>query len=107
MPNFRDQVEYLVANIPVGMVMTYGQIAGLVDRPRAARQVGGIAHFGDPSLPWHRVINARGGLASGYPGGRMAHKFAFRSRRHQIYLFGRSCLLGLKKVSVAATWLIY
>jgi methylated-DNA-protein-cysteine methyltransferase-like protein len=49
--------------------MTYGQLAALCGSPRAARIVGGIAHFGDPALPWQRVVNARGGLAVGYPGG--------------------------------------
>lgn len=54
--------------------MTYGQIAALVGSPRAARQVGGVAHFGNPDLPWQRVVNKQGGLASGYPGGRLGHK---------------------------------
>ena len=54
--------------------MTYGQLAALAGSPRAARIVGGIAHFGDPELPWQRVVNKQGGLASGYPGGRRAHK---------------------------------
>ena len=54
--------------------MTYGQIAALCGSPRAARIVGGIAHYGDPGLPWHRVVNRHGGLASGYPGGPEAHK---------------------------------
>jgi alkylated DNA nucleotide flippase Atl1 len=54
--------------------MTYGQLAALCGNARAARIVGGIAHFGDPSLPWQRVVNKRGGLASGYPGGRSGHK---------------------------------
>jgi len=71
--NFRDHVENLVAQIPRGRVMTYGQIAALCGSPLAARIVGGIAHFGDPSLPWQRVVNKSGGLASGYPGGRVAH----------------------------------
>lgn len=53
--------------------MTYGQIAALCGNARAARIVGGIAHYGDPALPWQRVVNKRGGLASGYPGGRTAH----------------------------------
>ncbi len=53
--------------------MTYGQLAALCGNARAARIVGGIAHFGDPKLPWHRVVNKRGGLASGYPGGRAGH----------------------------------
>lgn len=74
MKDFREQVETLVARIPRGRVMTYGQIAALCGRPRAARLVGGIAHFGDPALPWQRVVNKTGGLARGYPGGRSGHK---------------------------------
>lgn len=70
-PNFRQQVYDVVANIENGRVMTYGQIAVLCGRPGAARVVGQIAHFGTPDLPWHRVVNASGGLASGFmPGGR-------------------------------------
>lgn len=63
-----------MAQIPEGKLMTYGQLAGLAGNAHAARIVGGIAHFGDPDLPWQRVVNKRGGLASGYPGGRGAHK---------------------------------
>jgi methylated-DNA-protein-cysteine methyltransferase-like protein len=54
--------------------MTYGQLAALCGKPTAARIVGGIAHFGDPDLPWQRVVNKRGGLAAGYPGGRRGHR---------------------------------
>jgi len=71
---FRQRVEALVAQIPRGRVMTYGQLAALCGNARAARIVGGIAHFGDPDLPWQRVVNKSGGLASGYPGGRQGHK---------------------------------
>lgn len=71
---FRERVEAIVAQIPRGRVMTYGQLAGLCGNARAARIVGGIAHFGDPDLPWQRVVNKQGGLASGYPGGRAGHK---------------------------------
>jgi methylated-DNA-protein-cysteine methyltransferase-like protein len=71
---FRERVFALVAQIPKGRVMTYGQIAGLCGNARAARIVGGIAHFGPPDLPWQRVVNKRGGLAAGYYGGREGHK---------------------------------
>ncbi len=71
--DFRVHVETLVAQIPKGRVMTYGQLAALCGNPQAARVVGGIAHFGDPALPWQRVVNKAGGLAAGYPGGRRAH----------------------------------
>lgn len=70
----RKQVEQIVSMIPYGRVMSYGQIASLCGNPRAARIVGGIAHFGDPNLPWHRVVNKQGGLASGYHGGRRTQK---------------------------------
>jgi len=71
---FAQQVHALVAQIPPGRVMTYGQIAALCGSPMAARIVGGVAHYGDPDMPWQRVVNKSGGLASGYPGGRQAHK---------------------------------
>jgi methylated-DNA-protein-cysteine methyltransferase-like protein len=71
---FMTRVNLLVSQIPEGRVMTYGQIAALCGNPRAARIVGGLAHFGDVNLPWHRVVNKNGGLASGYPGGKSGHK---------------------------------
>ncbi len=71
--DFAARVESLVSSIPHGRVMTYGQLAALCGNPQAARVVGGIAHFGDSNLPWHRVVNKRGGMASGYPGGKSAH----------------------------------
>src|SRR5215475_8819134 len=73
-PGFRERVEAYVAQIPRGRVMTYGQLAALAGSAYAARIVGGIAHFGDPDLPWQRVVNKQGGLAAGYPGGRAGHK---------------------------------
>lgn len=77
--NFAERVRAVVASIPKGRVMTYGQIAALCGNARAARIVGGIAHYGDPNLPWQRVVNKRGGLASGYPGGREGHKQALEA----------------------------
>lgn len=71
---FKQRVFAIVAQIPQGKVMTYGQIAALAGSPFAARVVGGVAHFGDPNLPWERVVNKSGGLASGYPGGKVGHK---------------------------------
>lgn len=75
-PGFRERVEAIVSQIPQGRVMTYGQLAAMCGNARAARIVGGIAHFGDPNLPWQRVVNKQGGLATGYPGGRQGHKAA-------------------------------
>jgi len=72
--SFKNQVYKIVAQIPEGRVMTYGQIAALAGSPRAARQVGGVAHYGPVDLPWQRVVNKSGGLAKGYYGGRDQHK---------------------------------
>lgn len=77
--SFRERVEHIVRQIPSGRVMTYGQIAALAGSASAARIVGGIAHFGDPELPWQRVVNKQGGLASGYPGGRAGHAAALET----------------------------
>ena len=68
--SFRELVYAYVAKIPSGRVMTYGQLAALAGHPRAARIVGGIAHFGPDNLPWHRVVNQQGRLAGAFPGGR-------------------------------------
>ena len=81
---FRERVEAVVAQIPPGRVMTYGQLAALCGNARAARIVGGVAHFGDPDLPWQRVVNKQGGLASGYPGGRRGHAEALRAEGYDV-----------------------
>ena len=71
---FAQRVYALVAQIPKGRVMTYGQIAAMCGNAHAARIVGGIAHYGPPDLPWQRVVNKSGGLAAGYYGGHEGHK---------------------------------
>lgn len=58
-----------MAQLPADKVTTYGDLAALAGHPYAARVVGGIAHGGPDSLPWHRLVNAQGGLAVGFPGG--------------------------------------
>ena len=82
--NFKNNVEDTVRLIPKGKVMTYGQIAALCGKPRAARIVGGIAHFGDSEIPWHRVVNRQGGLASGYPGGKNGHRQVLEQEGYQV-----------------------
>lgn len=71
---FRTKVETLMAQVPAGQVTTYGDLAALAGHPYAARVVGGMAHYGDPELPWHRLVNRFGGLAAGYHGGRRTQK---------------------------------
>lgn len=66
---FRKRVYELMAQVPYGQVTTYGDIAGLAGHANASRIVGGIAHYGPTELPWHRLVNRFGGLASAFPGG--------------------------------------
>lgn len=63
---FKERVYAIVAQIPKGRVMTYGQIAALAGAAWAAWEVGQIAHFGPTDLPWQRVVNKQGGLARGF-----------------------------------------
>jgi len=72
--NLRQGIEMLISQVPRGRVTTYGDLAALAGHPRASRVVGGIAHFGDARLPWHRLVNRFGGLASGFHGGRDAQE---------------------------------
>jgi methylated-DNA-protein-cysteine methyltransferase-like protein len=56
------RIYAVVARVPHGRVVTYGQVAALAGLPRQARLVGYAMH-GLPdgsTLPWHRVINAQG-----------------------------------------------
>jgi methylated-DNA-protein-cysteine methyltransferase-like protein len=71
---FRDKVYEFMAQVPLGQVTTYGDLAGLAGHAYAARVVGGIAHTGPAELPWHRLVNRFGGLAAGFHGGREVQK---------------------------------
>ncbi len=77
-PSFRDRVQAIVRAVPRGRVVTYGQVAALAGRPHAAREVGWIAAAGGPGIPWQRVVNRFGGLATGYTDGKVGHKRALQ-----------------------------
>lgn len=68
--NLRDSVYKLMGQLPEGKVTTYGDLAAFSGYAHAARRVGEIAHGGLVELPWHRLVNFRGGLAVGFPGGK-------------------------------------
>ena len=66
--SFRQRVVAAVRRIPPGRVATYGDVAELAGRPRAARAVGNIMReCRDPATPCHRVVGA-GGALGGYGG---------------------------------------
>ena len=65
MRDFELKVIALVRDIPRGKVITYGRIAALAGYPGRARHVSRVLkkQSGELSLPWHRVINAWGGIS--------------------------------------------
>jgi methylated-DNA-protein-cysteine methyltransferase-like protein len=69
--NFYEQVYAVVRRVPRGKITTYGRVAEMLGRPRAARAVGyalnglkdkkGQAEYDD--VPWQRVINSQGRIS--------------------------------------------
>ena len=60
-----ERLLAVVRRIPRGRVASYGQVATLAGLKHYARHVGYALHAlpeGTP-LPWHRVVNARGGIS--------------------------------------------
>lgn len=75
---FFAKVYEVVRKIPCGKVATYGQIARLVGKPLAARQVGWALHVNpEPYVtPCHRVVNREGKLSGAFAfGGLDAQRF--------------------------------
>lgn len=64
--SFSSRVYDAVKKIPEGKVCSYGQVALMIGSPGAARQVGwALANLSveRTDVPWHRVINAQGGIS--------------------------------------------
>lgn len=62
---FFEQVYDLVEQVPYGKVVSYGQIARMLGRPRAAREVGWAMRCCPEHLPWQRVVMADGSVTGG------------------------------------------
>ncbi|NNL57666.1 MAG: hypothetical protein HKO71_07925 [Pseudomonadales bacterium] len=73
-PGFQQKVYRAVQQVPAGQVSTYGDIASVLGSAQVARHVGwalaalpaassGQA-FNSETVPWHRVINARGTVSA-------------------------------------------
>jgi len=63
-----EKIYRVVLRIPRGRVMTYGQIARLLEERYSPRLVGWAMHATPRdarNIPWHRVINSRGGISTG------------------------------------------
>ena len=67
----------MVRRIPKGRVATYGQVASLAGLAGHARQVGYALHAlpDGTTVPWHRVVNAAGGISTrATPGGELVQR---------------------------------
>ena len=62
---FFQSVYTIVAAIPYGKVVSYGDIARAVGYPRRARFVGFAMRACPEELPWHRVVMADGSITGG------------------------------------------
>jgi len=65
MNEFYESIYKVVAQIPEGRVLSYGQIAKMLNRPRSAREVGRAMRLCPEELPWHRVVMSDGSIAGG------------------------------------------
>jgi methylated-DNA-protein-cysteine methyltransferase-like protein len=63
--SFFTQIYAVVGMIPYGEVVSYGQIARMLGRPRAAREVGWALSSCPEELPWQRVVKADGSITGG------------------------------------------
>jgi alkylated DNA nucleotide flippase Atl1 len=57
-----DRVREIIAAIPVGSVLSYGEVAARAGVP-SARLVGRLLAEDGQDLPWHRVLRADGSCA--------------------------------------------
>ncbi len=63
-PTFGQRVEAVVAGLPAGALVTYGDVAREAGSPGAARAVGTALRRTDAPVPWWRVVPASGRLAA-------------------------------------------
>jgi methylated-DNA-protein-cysteine methyltransferase-like protein len=74
---FNPLVWEIVRQVPRGVVTTFGQLASMIPPPDGVDPAGyaklgprwvgdamnAVSFSDDPTVPWHRVINARGGIS--------------------------------------------
>ena len=63
--SFAKSVYKIVEKIPLGCVVSYGQIALMLGKPRGAREVGWAMRNCPEGLPWQRVVMADGSVTGG------------------------------------------
>jgi alkylated DNA nucleotide flippase Atl1 len=70
--DYTQAVIEVVAAIPPGSVMTYGDVAWTFGRP-GARAVGMVLRYHGSGLPWWRVVRAGGHPPTGHETAARAH----------------------------------
>lgn len=65
MTEFSLKAIRIIKSIPLGLVMTYGQVAKTAGSPRGARQIARLLHSSASKyqLPWHRIVGAGGQIS--------------------------------------------
>ena len=94
--SFFEAVKEIIKSIPTGQVATYGQIAAYAGNPQGARQVAWVLHTYSEKegLPWHRVINSKGGISLGHGSGYELQKALLEKEG---VTFGKGDTIDLKK----------
>lgn len=83
-------IHRLVGEIPPGKVMTYGQIARLLEGGYSPKLVGFAMHSAPDGLPCHRVVNRLGEMAGrGMFGGEDAQRALLMSEGVPFFDNGR------------------
>jgi methylated-DNA-protein-cysteine methyltransferase-like protein len=93
-----SRIYAVIRRIPHGRVATYGQVAELAGLAGHARQVGYALHAlpAATAVPWHRVINAAGGVSRrASPGAELTQRQLLEDEGIEFDLRGR---VGLAKV---------
>lgn len=60
MNEYQRSILTIVRGIPQGKVMSYGQVAAYIGRPKEAREVGWTMQKIEADFPWWRVLNNAG-----------------------------------------------
>lgn len=86
------RIYAVTRRIPSGRAASYGQIARLAGIPGAARQVGYALHAlpEGSTVPWHRVVNARGMISRrAAPGSELTQRMLLEAEGVYFDLNGR------------------
>lgn len=85
---FKTRVLEIVNATKPGELISYGDVAVLAGRPRAARAVSAVLKANDADCPWHRVVNKKHEVSIKDPDLRREQIERLRAEGHVIDTFG-------------------